>query len=691
MFGVGRMSRRWQGLISPLTRSIRNRFVALAVLPLVVGFPVLLLLLAGWGGATFHELLVFKVRSDLAVAETYFGRVKAEIGRSVDAVATSEALVSAQRQGGGRALEVLLAERAQSMGLDYLLLVDVHGKVLASSLLHSLSTPYPKLSLITQALQGQGRAVLDSLSPQELQQLSPALREQARIPLRSILPTTSPRDAVSEHGLVLHAAYAIPAQQQVLVGGMLLNRNIGFVDRIQHLVYPPDALPNRSQGATSLFLGDVRIATTLSLPKGGRAIGTRASAEVAEKVLARGEDWLDRAQVLADWYVSGYQPLLDSTGQRVGMLYVGFPEQPFQWAKWLALAVLLALFAIAMAAAAWVSWQVVQSVVQPLERLRRTMQQVAAGDLGARVGALPYPDELAMLAWHFDDLLARIQTQNDALTRWASALDDKVAERTRELAAANHTLMTAQQRLFKSEKLAAIGQLAAGIAHEVNNPVAVIQGNLDLMQELLGEAGSPVEPEFRLLREQVQRIRLIVAKLLQYAKPSEYSGYLQQVRPQEVFQDSLLLVQHQFNRANIAVSSEMHAKGSLLVNRYELLQVLINLMVNALQAMPDGGMLTLKSVDSVEQGVQGVRLSVCDSGRGIADEDLLKVFDPFFTSKHDGTGLGLWVCLGLVERYGGHIAATNQPEGGACFCVWLPCEPELNEGAVSPNESLMKR
>lgn len=676
---LGRVARGWHRLVSPLERSIRNRFVALALLPLVVGFPVLLLLLVGWGGATFHELLVFKVRSDLAVAETYFGRVKGEIGRSVDAVASSEALASAQRQSEQKALEVLLQQRAQSIGLDYLLLVDEDGRVLASSLLQGSPGRYPHQGLIHRALQGQGQAVLDTFTPQELQQLSPGLHDQAGITLRPTANSRPTSATLSQQGLVLHAAYAIPARSLVLVGGMLLNRNIGFVDRIQHLVYPPGSLPGGSHGATTLFLDDVRIATTLSLPQGGRAIGTRVSAEVADQVLGRGEDWLDRAQVLSDWYVSGYQPLLDSGGQRVGMLYVGFPEQPFQWVKWLALAVLFVLFAVAMAAAAWVSWQVARSVMQPLERLRHTMQQVAAGDLTARVGKLPYQDELAMLAWHFDDLLSRIQSQNEALTTLASELDDKVVARTRELAAANHTLISAQQQLFKSEKLAAIGQLAAGIAHEVNNPVAVIQGNLDLMQELLGEAGAPVEPEFRLLREQVQRIRLIVAKLLQYAKPSEYAGYLQQVRPQEVFQDSLLLVQHQLNRANVAVASEMQARGSLLVNRYELQQVLINLIVNAMQAMPDGGMLQLASADQEQHGVAGVMLSVSDSGSGIDDDDLLRLFDPFFTRKHDGTGLGLWVCHGLVERYGGHMTAANLASGGACFSVWLPCEPALAE------------
>ncbi len=678
MSGLGRVRQGWQRLMQPLNRSVRNRFVALALLPLVGGFPVLLLLLAGWGGAAFQELLVFKVRSDLAVANTYFERVQGELGRSIEALATSEMLADAQRRPE-QSLDGLLQARAAALGLDYLVLLDEERRVLAASLPAARSQPYPAGLVAAVAVNGGSRVALDVFTAEQLDALSPAFRQQAAIALR---PTRGARPSwqqQSQSGLLLHAATALPGRRLALVGGQLLNRNVGFVDRIQHLVYPPGSLPANSRGATTLFLDDVRIATTVKLPQGERAIGTRVSGAVADQVLEHGQMWLDRALVVGDWYVSGYQPLLDSRGERVGMLYVGFLEQPFVLAKWLALAVLFVLFAITMAVAAWISWRFAQSVIQPVERLRATMRSVEAGQLDARVGALPQQDELALLASHFDHLLDRIQSQNQALTRWASELDDKVAARTRELAAANQTLLTAQQQLFKSEKLAAIGQLAAGIAHEVNNPVAVIQGNLELMQELLGPAAAPVAEEFRLLNEQVQRIRLIVAKLLQYARPNEYSGYLQQVRADEVFQDSLVLVGHQLGSSRVMVRTEWQAQRTLLVNRYELQQVLINLLLNALQAMPEGGELALATHDCDGGDDQpGVLMTVSDRGSGIADADMARLFTPFFTRKAEGTGLGLWVCQGLIERYGGQINAANLPQGGAIFRVWLPCEPVLD-------------
>ena len=161
------------------------------------------------------------------------------------------------------------------------------------------------------------------------------------------------------------------------------------------------------------------------------------------------------------------------------------------------------------------------------------------------IGTVPSQDELAIVAAHFDRMLDRLQAQASALKRWGQSLDAKVAERTAALEQAVADLKTAQSQLVKNEKLAAIGQLTAGVAHEINNPIAVIQGNLDVLREVLGAAADPVAPETRLIQEQVHRIRLIVAKLLQFARPQDYVGYLEPVAPQQLIQDSLVLVRHQ--------------------------------------------------------------------------------------------------------------------------------------------------
>ena len=274
------------------------------------------------------------------------------------------------------------------------------------------------------------------------------------------------------------------------------------------------------------------------------------------------------------------------------------------------------------------------------------------------MGATGSHDEIGQLAGHLDRLLDTV----DAHTR---ELDAKVEERTRELA-------EAQQQLVRSEKLAAIGQLTASIAHEVNNPIAVIQGNLDLVRELLGTEALRVEREFRLLDEQVERMRLIVTQLLQFARPAEYAGYVEAVDTSRLVDDCLVLVGHLLARTNIVLDKRLAATRQPMLNRQELQQVLVNLLVNAIHAMPEGGRLTLASRDV---DTDTIELSVTDTGPGLGPELLRELFKPFVTRKKDGTGLGLWISRSIVERYNGELLAADRDDdaSGARFTLRLKC------------------
>jgi two-component system NtrC family sensor kinase len=434
-------------------------------------------------------------------------------------------------------------------------------------------------------------------------------------------------------------------------------------------------------------MDDVRITTNVRLFQNQRAIGTRVSQVVRDAVLTRGNTWLDRAFVVNDWYVSAYEPLLNAQGHRVGMLYVGYLEQPFRLVKYGMLALIVAIFMIVMVLAAVFSLRWARSIFRPLEQMNRTMQRVEDGDTGARVGAVEARDEIGALATHLDQLLNVIDDKTRTLRRWADQLDAKVIARTSELAQSNASLQLAQQQLTKSEKLAAIGQLTASVAHEINNPIAVIQGNLDLMRETLGAQAAPVKAELRLLDQQVERMRLIVTQLLQYARPTEYAGYVEAVDVNRTLENSLVLVGHLLARTRIEVERDLQATAMAGINRQELQQVIINLLINAIQAMPEGGRLRLRTrnrKDLAEDGKTGVLLEISDTGPGLNERVREHLFRPFFTTKNDGNGLGLWISLGLVERYGGSIEGMNRQdlgdsEAGATFRVWLLTEPQSPE------------
>ncbi|MFZ5463833.1 MAG: sensor histidine kinase, partial [Pseudomonadota bacterium] len=187
----------------------------------------------------------------------------------------------------------------------------------------------------------------------------------------------------------------------------------------------------------------------------------------------------------------------------------------------------------------------------------------------------------------------------------------------------------------------------------------------------------PVDKEMRLLDEQVNRVRVIVTKLLQFARPDEFAGYIETVDVNAVVADSLVLVRHELKKSDIRVLQELHASRSVRLNRNELQQVLINLIVNAVHAMETGGTLTLATEDWEERGV---RIGVRDTGSGIPPENLSRIFDPFFTTKRtQGTGLGLSISLALIERYGGTITVDSQVGEGTVFTVFLLCEPVFSE------------
>ncbi|MCI5109010.1 MAG: cache domain-containing protein, partial [Marivita sp.] len=456
-----------------------------------------------------------------------------------------------------------------------------------------------------------------------------------------------------------------------LVGGVLLNRNLGFIDTINALVYRAESLPEGSQGTATLFLDDVRISTNVRLFENVRALGTRVSAEVRAQVLGQGEIWLDRAFVVNDWYISAYEPIFDSFGTPVGMLYVGFLETPFSAAKRNSVITLsLAFLFIALASVpVFLRWA--GHIFRPLEGMTRTIDRVESGDLSARNAPSDVDGEIVQVARHFDSLLDRIEQRDRELRTWGETLEQRVEERTRELHAAKQRLEQTTERLIISEKLAAVGEITASVAHEINNPVAVIQGNLDLARSNLGDAAQRAEEEFRLIDDQVYRIGVIVSKLLHFARPEDFSGADRKVDPSQVVRDCLVLTRHQIEAAGIATTVETSSSAKVQMSRTELQQVIVNLILNAVHAMPAGGSLRVVTKEDSGQ----IILAVEDTGKGIDPEILGRIFDPFFTTKQaQGTGLGLSISRQIVSRAGGQITACSTLGAGSRFEVRLPVE-----------------
>ena len=649
---------------NPVLKSVRLRLLLLALIPISVLMPLLLVLAMTRWNADYDDMLIANVDSDLRIAEQYLGRILAGTGTDIRSVAEST-LFSDVLLAPPRERLRFLDKRRDELQLDFLYFIP-DG---------SLSGPSSEWPVIAAAASGNLSSQIDIFSADHLARYSTELEQQARIPLIETEAAVPTARTVEDRGMVVHAASPVTVLRHngVLVGGVLLNRNLDFIDTINALVYLSDSVGENRQGTATLFLDDTRVSTNVRLFEDVRALGTRVSASVRHRVLNLGQTWLDRAFVVNDWYISGYLPLTDSFERRVGMLYVGFLEAPYQGAKRAAYWTIMAAFVGVLALSAPLFLWLAKGIFSPLERMSKTMEKVERGNLAARNGAVGSKDEIGQVAAHLDSLLDQVQDRDQALRDWADELNTRVDKRTAELRAANSKLEETFKQLAMSEKLASIGEITAGVAHEINNPVAVIQGNVDVIRMTLEGKTDEIETELNLIDNQVLRIDAIVGKLLQFARPTEFGAFEESVEIAPVVQDCLVLVDHIISKQNITVHRDFQTTHPVRINPGELQQVVINLVMNAAQAMDGAGDIYLSLKTEEREGQAGSLLCVSDSGPGITSKDISDVFNPFYTTKlGEGTGLGLSISQTLIQRAGGLISVRNRKDCGAEFSIWLP-------------------
>ncbi|HEX4959691.1 MAG TPA: ATP-binding protein [Thermoanaerobaculia bacterium] len=242
------------------------------------------------------------------------------------------------------------------------------------------------------------------------------------------------------------------------------------------------------------------------------------------------------------------------------------------------------------------------------------------------------------------------------------------------LAFENAALYRAQRerldRLYRAERLAAVGQLAAGVAHEIRNPLTAIRST---MQYLLGSL-EPSEPKHQLVADllsEVDRINSTVGGLLSLSRSGELRRT--EIDLQEPLRRALQLVKARAAELRVEIASDSGDPGALRVlgDAGQLQQVFLNLLLNAVQSMPGGGRISV-AVTPLTAGARWAEVRIADTGPGIPADQLRRVFDPFFTTKRDGTGLGLAICHGIVEQHEGEIQLASQPGTGTTAAVRLP-------------------
>ena len=610
-----------------------------------------------------------KVKHDLSTARLVYNESLNHVRYVVQLTASGRTIPEYMESSRMKNLEDFLTQRRKEFTLDILTLTDARGKVIMRTY-HPFRVGDDRSAdpLVRRALDGEPVASTVLMSRGELELEGSDLAERAFI-LPIVTPKASERPGEEgNYGMILKAAVPVldgtGRLLGVLYGGMLLNRNYQIVDNVRALLYGEGRYEGKEMGTVTIFLGGLRISTNVRNEHGDRAIGTRVSDEVYEAVIRKGQLWEDRAFVVNDWYITAYEPIRDISGKIVGVLYVGMLEAPY-----IALRnkVVYSFFGIGVLGIFFVlllSFLITTGIIRPLREMVWATRKIAEGDLSLEL-PISSKDEIGQLAESFNHMLIRLKQARQELEDYGRTLEEKVEQRSQQL-------KKIQAQLMQSEKLASLGRLASGVAHEINSPLTGILTFSHLLMRKLKD-NPELQRELELIVRETTRVSTIVRGLLDFARESK-----PQKRPcniNDLILHTLSLVEHQSVFHGIRIVKNLDPQVAMaLLDANQIQQVFMNILLNAADAMPAGGTLTITSTMAPEDSFVQVRFA--DTGTGIPEKNLHRIFDPFFTTKADkkGTGLGLAVSYGIIERHRGHIEVQSEEGKGTAFTIKLPLQ-----------------
>lgn len=599
-----------------------------------------------------------RVRLDLnATGEMYQTRIK-YVRISLNITTLGIGLVSALKADDRADLVDRLERMARHAELDFAGIVTKDGRTLCRIGPNPLPQEHTQVTNPIASLALERRIPISGtviLSQEFLTFENPELAERARIPL---LSTTGPDGHEETSGMALAAAIPVFGPDSflgVLYGGILLNRTENLVDTARETVFQGETYKGRSVGTATIFLNDIRISTNVLTPDGKRAIGTRVSPQVKQDVLVKGKRWTDRAFVVSNWYITAYEPIEDINGGRVGMLYVGVLEEKYANIRHKAMAVFILITVACMVLATGLGYILSDRIMKPVHRLIKASQQVSEGSLSPDLGPIS-EGEIGVLQTTFKDMVAAMGRRRAA----------------------------SEARIIQSQKQASIGRLAAGVAHEINNPLTGVLTYTHLLLRRK-DINADVRSDLETIAAATERVRKIVKGLLDFSRQTKLDPEPTDIN--RLVNATITLLE---NQALVRGVSIKFVPGGdlppLTLDRSQIQSVLINVIINALDATEPGGnikVFTTTALSGNDSGQRGIEITILDTGCGIPSENLDKLFDPFFTTKPvgQGTGLGLAVSLGIVQRHGGHIRAQSEVGKGSRFFIWLPVEKRAEQWA----------
>jgi len=302
-------------------------------------------------------------------------------------------------------------------------------------------------------------------------------------------------------------------------------------------------------------------------------------------------------------------------------------------------------------------------VLDPVSTLSNAMEKVSEGDLEQKA-VIDSGDEMSLLADTFNVMTKDLKAAKEKAENWTRTLEDEVAKKTRDL-------RNSQHKLIQAEKLASLGRLTSDVAHEIRNPLSAIGGFARRLSRIV--AGEKEKEYAGIVVTEVDRLEKILKDVLTFSRDAKF--HIERYKIEDVISDALKIYRAlcKEQSLNIRVDAEDNLPG-ILLDLEQVRQALGNLITNAIDAMPEGGTLTVKAGLEELHDVTFVFLSVSDTGTGIPEEKLPLIFEPFFSTKEigHGTGLGLSITRKIMEEHGGFVKAESNVGKGSTFSLYFP-------------------
>jgi signal transduction histidine kinase len=571
--------------------------------------------------------------------------------------------IPAAIQGEGKAIQVIDQEiinkiTVLSLGGTHLITVlDQKGDIITGQVLMPDGTlktvpggaNIMGLPIVSQAFSSQENLASTEVIPVEI--LQPfGLAEQAAI---TLLPTEraapepyDPREGSA--GLALVGVSLLRAETGEVTGAVLsaymFNNDFTLVDRIKQVA---------GVDTVTIFLGDLRVSTNVVTETGTRAVGTRLSQAVRDVVLGQGQDYIGRAFVVKEMFITRYVPLYDHSGQIVGILYVGALASAFDKLvnTFNERVALIAFICIILAGV--IAVPIARLITQPITELVEATRSLAQGDMTVRVQPAG-SGELGLLGSSFNQMA--------------------------------ETLQNTQQELLHKERLASMGQLAAGVAHEINNPLGTILLYADILYKELPE-DDPRRADLKMIIDETNRCKVIVADLLNFARQHEVMAKIMNLH--DLLDEVIKGLAKQSKLEGVRIEKKYETDlPFIMADPDQLRQVFIILLENAAEAIETSGTITISTRLADEYWVE-IRIS--DTGCGISEENLNKVFTPFFTTKPlgQGTGLGLSIAYGIIKMHRGQINLQSKVGVGTTVTITLPIRQPLISSSLEKSSAYL--